>query len=290
MTGLRTLIASIFLDGRRFRNGVRVSPGVAGTLGGRRWDAGRPAPSGQEDITIPTHMKTSSGLLSVEAWLYRVRAFLRGQDPLHSGEHPDMNTDEGHLGGYIRGRQSSVPTIFGLEHGDPLTWTPDLWRWTYQKLGVRSVLDVGCGEGHSTKFFQDLGCRVLGVDGSAQAQRDSVIADFHLRHDFTRGTYLPDEIFDLVWCCEFVEHVEEQFVGHVLQTFARGSRYLMMTYARPGQPGYHHVNCRPARYWIRKVEEIGFRLDRSLTEESRGISPSSHYRAKGLLFVRRGSN
>jgi SAM-dependent methyltransferase len=231
-----------------------------------------------------------SGLFSVEAWLYRARVLLRGKNPLSSGEHPDMNIGEDHLGGYIRGRQSSVPTVFDLEHGDPLTWTPDLWRWAYEKLEVRSVLDVGCGEGHSTKFFHDLGCRVLGVDGSAQAQRDSVIPESHVRHDFTLGAYPPDQTFDLVWCCEFVEHVEAQFVSHILRTFACCSGYLMMTYAGPGQPGYHHVNCRPSRYWIRKVEAIGFRFDRSLTKESRAVSPPSHYRAKGLVFVREGES
>jgi hypothetical protein len=52
-----------------------------------------------------------SGLLTLEA----------------SGHHPDTNTGEAHLGGYIRGRQSDAPTVYQLEHGDPATWTPDLW-------------------------------------------------------------------------------------------------------------------------------------------------------------------
>ena len=30
---------------------------------------------------------------------------------LNRGTHPDMNLEEGHLGGYIRGRQSAVPTV-----------------------------------------------------------------------------------------------------------------------------------------------------------------------------------
>ena len=74
-------------------------------------------------------MRLPPDLLRARAWKYRVKAFLRGKSPLGSGEHPDMNVDEGHLGGSIRGRQSGEPTVFGYEHGDPQTWTPGLWRW-----------------------------------------------------------------------------------------------------------------------------------------------------------------
>ena len=42
-----------------------------------------------------------------------------------------------------------------------------------------------------------------------------------------------------------------------LQDFRRG-RFLAMTFAGPGQPGHHHVNCRPAEYWIRMMYSQGF--------------------------------
>ena len=53
---------------------------------------------------------------------------------------------DGHLGGYIQG-------------GDPGTWCPHLWSWIVKEFEIRSVLDVGCGEGHSTKFFHDLAAK-----------------------------------------------------------------------------------------------------------------------------------
>ncbi|MCP5070209.1 MAG: class I SAM-dependent methyltransferase [bacterium] len=201
--------------------------------------------------------------------------------------HPDTNVGEGHLGGYIRGRQSEVPTVYGHEHGDPATWTPELWRWVFESLGVRSVLDVGCGEGHAAGFFRDLGCCVLGVDGSLQARRDSVIRELHITHDFARGGYFPAHDFDLVWSCEFVEHVEERHMANFLATFASSTGYLMMTFASPGQPGHHHVNCQPAEYWVQKLAAIGFSLDEGLTEVSRAKVESGHYHNCGLLFTRR---
>ena len=101
------------------------------------------------------------------------------------------------------------------------------------ELGVRSVLDVGCGEGHAARFFRDAGCEVLAVDGSLQARRDSVVPESHVVHDFVDGPLVPAQTFDLVWSCEFVEHVEERSADHFLTTFAASRKYVFMTYAPP---------------------------------------------------------
>jgi SAM-dependent methyltransferase len=208
------------------------------------------------------------------------------KDEMAMARSVNMNTDEGHLGGYIRASDMPAPSGLHIEHGDPATYSPDLWSWVYTELGVRSVLDVGCGEGHCAAFFKGLGCEVLGVDGSIQAKRVSVIPDHHVVHDFVAGAYSSTRQFDLVWSCEFVEHVEKRYMANFLETFGASRRYIMMTYAPPGQEGWHHVNCRPEKYWIRKLKKVGFRYDHDLTVVSRNTSEPGHYRTKGLLFVR----
>ena len=55
----------------------------------------------------------------------------------NNGEHSDMNLDEGHLGGYIRGRQSATKTVFSFEHGDPATYFPELWQWEIGRASWR---------------------------------------------------------------------------------------------------------------------------------------------------------
>ena len=205
-----------------------------------------------------------------------------GNSATPQGYGPRTNTNEGHLGGYIR----ASPTLPDYHHGDWATWTPALWEWAVETFAARSVLDVGCGEGHAAEHFASLGCRVRGVDGSRQARDASRIPLDHRLHDYTQGPYVPRQAYDLVWSCEFVEHVEERFTHHFLATFAAARRAVLLTYAAPGQPGWHHVNCQPRDYWVDKMRRMGFRLDEALTGEARQRAGDGHFAHRGLVFVR----
>ena len=178
-----------------------------------------------------------------------------------------------HLGGYWPG-------------GDPNTYCPELWSSLVAEWKITSVLDVGCGQGISTKYFHDLGLRVLGVEGGKNALRTSPVPHLIHRHDYTEGPYVPDAPFDLVWCCEFVEHVEERYVSNFLASFASG-QYCVLTHAFPNQEGFHHVNCRTAEYWIDKLESIEFTFEQAITERLRDITTAMNVKRSLLLFSTR---
>ena len=185
----------------------------------------------------------------------------------------ESNTGEGHRGGYILG-------------GDRDTYYPLLWDWIIAELEVRTVLDVGCGEGHATAYFKRKGCRVLGIEGSATAIRDSPDPGILVRHDYVGGPYRPDVTYDLAWSCEFVEHVEERYLPNFLETFRHAGRYVFLTHALPGQPGWHHVNCQEPGYWIDKLFSIGFSFDYDLTIEARRKAGHGYFAKTGLVFTR----
>lgn len=186
---------------------------------------------------------------------------------------------DGHLGGYIHG-------------GDPGTWCPHLWSWLVREQQICSVLDVGCGEGHSTRFFQSLGCTVTGVEGCQQALDNSVLPGRIVKHDFCRGAFVPDQPCDLIWSCEFLEHVEERYVENILRTFAQARKLILVTHAFPGQDdGHHHVNCQPSSYWIQKIERLGFLCDVALSRQARTVTlrdyhSVNHFARSGLVFRR----
>jgi SAM-dependent methyltransferase len=185
-----------------------------------------------------------------------------------------------HLGGYLA-RDEVHP------HGDPWTWTPDLWQFLLDTLKPKTLLDLGCGEGHSTKWFLDHGVQALGVDGCTVAKDNTVIApsDRFILLDLMTGT-LPSQTckVDTVWCCEFLEHIEECYLDNVLDVF-EGAKVVCLTHAFPGQQGHHHVNCQPSGYWIEKMRSIGFKLDERLTLGSRVFAPlPAHWGRSGLIF------
>lgn len=192
---------------------------------------------------------------------------------------PTMYT-EGHLGGYVPG-------------GDPSTWCPHLWTWVVREFKVQSVLDVGCGEGHSTRFFSKLGCEARGVEGCEKAVRESVAPGRVSLHDFRHGSFQTAP-YDLAWSCEFLEHIDESYLEHVLQTLSLARKLILVTHAFPGQRGHHHVNCQPNHYWIRRIEALGFEcvVDTTLrarTETFKDYHSINHFARSGLVFVRRSS-
>jgi SAM-dependent methyltransferase len=181
-----------------------------------------------------------------------------------------------HLGGFIVG-------------GDDATYYPQLWEWLVREHGIRSVVDVGCGEGHAARYFADLGCDVVGIDGVWQLSQNWQA----VMHDYTTGPLMriPGGFFDLAWSCEFVEHVEERYMTNYLSTF-REARLILMTHADPGQPGYHHVNCQTSDYWKGVMAALGYSFDANLTRQARELAslienPINHFARSGLAFSRR---
>jgi SAM-dependent methyltransferase len=180
-----------------------------------------------------------------------------------------------HLGGYVEG-------------GDPATWFPDLWQWLIDSVGVTSMLDVGCGEGRALDYFRGAGCTVFGVDGIEQPDPDIAC------HDFTQGPWSSPAHVDLVWSCEFVEHVEEAYIPNYLRAFW-AAPLVLITHAEPGQAGHHHVNCRWPDYWRGAMAAAGYELDVALTETTRALArfnpnPWNHYARSGLAFRARAAD
>lgn len=171
--------------------------------------------------------------------------------------------DKAHLGGF---------TAF-----DPMGVSPSLWKHMIEKLGVRTLLDVGCGRGISTSWFVMHGLEyVVCAEGSHDAVEQSLLPKIEdvpngtqyeiVEHDFSRGPWWPSRTVDAVWCVEFTEHVGRNFQPNYLTAW-RKAGLIFMTHSLWG--GWHHVEVHDGTWWIDRMEAMGFRYADRLTKEMR---------------------
>ena len=164
-----------------------------------------------------------------------------------------------------------------------------------RQYSLESMIDIGCGIGGMVRMAARKGLRTLGVDGDWTVEerwrriveQSSDRASF-LLHDFTAGPLVTDVAYGLVWCVEFLEHIEAQYLPNVFETF-RQCPVVFCTHALPGHSkGYHHVNEQDEQYWIDRFEAEGFKHDEIQTANVRGEStmPSKCTHRTGKVFLR----
>src|SRR5690348_5371598 len=97
-------------------------------------------------------------------------------------------------------------------------------RVLVEKLNIdlqgKKTLDVGCGGGILAEEFARLGCAVTGIDPSepslATARKHASQSGSQIDYQTGTGESIPfdDESFDIVYCCDVLEHVKN--LGRVI--------------------------------------------------------------------------
>lgn len=184
--------------------------------------------------------------------------------------------DSPHLGGFLSGKGIDLQGI-----------CPEVWNKMVTQYNIKSVLDLGCGRGFSTSWFHTHGVRTTGVDGSADAIRQSAFPvklreQVLVEHDYALGPWWPGETYDAVWSVEFMEHVGINVIQNYLPTL-RKAALIFMTTSRWG--GWHHVEVHNDEWWIRKFETFGFRYSDDLTKEVRSWAIHEKNQKQTVPFV-----
>ncbi|KAL3789256.1 hypothetical protein ACHAW5_001666 [Stephanodiscus triporus] len=140
-------------------------------------------------------------------------------------------------------------------------------------LGIKSVLDVGCGRGISTSWFVTHGLEfVQCVEGSHDAVMQSIVPDKEehvVEHDFSRGPWWPDRTVDAAWVVEFTEHVGRNYQPNYATAF-RKAALIFVTHSNWG--GWHHVEVHNDDWWRVRWEAAGFVYSEILTKEARSVA------------------
>lgn len=133
-------------------------------------------------------------------------------------------------------------------------------------LPGKTVLDVGCGGGFLTEEFARDGFAVTGVDPATRcleaARKHAFENNLEIDYREGKGEALPfpDGSFDIVACCDVLEHVDDfsRVVGEVARVLRPGGVFF-----------YDTVN----RTWPSKIVVIKLSQDWSFT---RWAPPNSH--------------
>jgi 2-polyprenyl-6-hydroxyphenyl methylase/3-demethylubiquinone-9 3-methyltransferase len=102
------------------------------------------------------------------------------------------------------------------------------------------ALEVGCGGGLMAEEVARIGFTLSGVDPSAPsiatAQRHASQTGLEIDYRIARGESLPfaDETFDLVYCCDVLEHVSDlnAVIGEAARVLKPGGTYFYDTVNR----------------------------------------------------------
>lgn len=141
-------------------------------------------------------------------------------------------------------------------------------KFLIKEFKPSSFFDIGCGPGGMVKLAAEKGLTAKGLDGDFTLDFGGLDVTLH---DFTLGPAPDLGKFDLGWCVEVLEHVEEKFLDNIAPAFQACS-HLWVTHAVPGQNGHHHVNCRDQKYWIKVFRSWGFWFDSQNSTRARARS------------------
>ena len=148
------------------------------------------------------------------------------------------------------------------------------------KFNIKTMIDVGCGEGKQVEYARKIGINTIGVDGCPALSIYS--KPYFVHHNYVRGMVNLGQ-FDLGWSVEFLEHVFDKYIPNFMDTLTR-CKFVICTHAIPGQRGIHHVNCQTEEYWIKVFGEYGLEYDEKQTDNIKNLATMSHIRKRGLFF------
>jgi hypothetical protein len=118
------------------------------------------------------------------------------------------------------------------------------------------VVDMGCGNGYylSVLSYKRPARSLLGIEGYIPKDtfHESIVT-----LDLTKRLIVPNK--GHVISLEVGEHIPEECEDQFIDNITRNcQKYLILSWAIPGQPGIGHVNCKSNDYIIQKIEEKGF--------------------------------
>lgn len=155
------------------------------------------------------------------------------------------------------------------------------------KKKIRALYDFGCGMADYQRFLQSRGITSIAFDGNPHTPqltggRGQVL-------DLSKPVNLERKLA-CVLSLEVGEHIpreyESSFIDNII---CHTKKYVILSWAIPGQIGDGHVNCRSNDYIISQLDVRGFNFLREDSEFLRKGSSTTWFANTIMVFKKRFS-
>lgn len=156
-------------------------------------------------------------------------------------------------------------------------------------LPVRSVVDVGCGEGVWLAVFRQHGVEdVLGIDGDYVDRTRLCIPRERFRSADLSCAFALDRTFDLAVSLEVAEHLPLESAPVLVECLTRLAPVVLFSAAIPFQGGTQHVNPQWPEQWAELFRSHDYlAVDAVRRRVWRNENVESWYAQNTLLFATR---
>lgn len=150
---------------------------------------------------------------------------------------------------------------------------------------IDTLVDFGCGPGDYARFFRRHGLVVEAYDGNPYTEQ--LTGGIGQVKDLSEPIYLNKQ-FQCVMSLEVGEHIlpdfEHTFLDNIVKHSLDGG-LIILSWAIPGQGGDGHVNCQTNDYIMEQMQQRGFYLDNTLTNQLRKASSLRWFKNTLMVFI-----
>jgi 2-polyprenyl-3-methyl-5-hydroxy-6-metoxy-1,4-benzoquinol methylase len=95
-------------------------------------------------------------------------------------------------------------------------------------------------------------------------------------------------VYDWILCLEVAEHIPKAYEKVLISNIVRHAREgVILSWARPGQKGYSHINNQSPEYVIFCMDRLGFELHPKFTDHIRSRTTHKNLQRNINVFFRK---
>lgn len=181
---------------------------------------------------------------------------------------------------------NSINSLIDREHLDGQCNFPNLEfdsiKYLRDKFDLKNIIDIGCGIGKMKDVCDTLSLKFKGLAEDSNCKKEYVdIIDFSI------DKYESDELFDLGYSIELLDHIDDTHIENYMNVFKK-CKYILITTAPEKWPSHNPVNCKNHEYWLKIFNKYDIILDPYETLKVREKSSMSLNKSKRRFVQHRG--